>query len=152
MFRDVEFFTELSPVTGNVILGDGKTFVPISGIGVISLVIDGHPISIPDVRFVPALAENIYSLFCHNKQPEHGYMVSFDATPTPIVLEVASNCLRVKHKAAALPPDVLNPSLANIPITLQENSQEMNVKSVQDQEEEEHLPEFPTESDDAEKD
>jgi hypothetical protein len=78
MFRDVEFFTELSLVTGKVILGDGKTLVPISGIKVISLVIDGHPISIRDVCFVLALAENINSLFCHIKQPEHGLHSSFD--------------------------------------------------------------------------
>ena len=35
MFRDIEFFESLSPVTGNVILGDGKTSVPIQGIGII---------------------------------------------------------------------------------------------------------------------
>jgi len=78
MFRDIEFFTQLSPVSGNVILGDGKTSVPISGIGVITLTIDGHEISIPDVRYVPDLAENIYSLFCHIQQPQHGLHSSFD--------------------------------------------------------------------------
>jgi len=78
MFRDVEFFTELIPITGNVLLGDEKTSVSISGIGVISLLIDGHSISISDVRFVPDLAENIYSLFCHIKQPGHGLHSSFD--------------------------------------------------------------------------
>ncbi len=69
-------------------------------------------------------------------------MVSFDATPAPIVLKVASNSLRVKHAAAALPPDVPIPSLENIPVNLQENAQEMIVENIQDQEEEEHLPEF----------
>jgi len=78
MFRDIEFFTHLSPVTGNVILGDGKTSVPISGVGVIKLCIDGHEMSIPDVRYVPDLAEYIYSLFCHIQQPMHGLHSSFD--------------------------------------------------------------------------
>jgi len=77
------------------------------------------------------------------------YMVSFDATPAPIVLEVVSNSLRVEHIAAALPPDVPIPSVANLPMHLQENTQEMIVEAVQDQEEEEHLPEFPPESEDA---
>ena len=77
------------------------------------------------------------------------YMVSFDATPAPIVLEVASNSLRVEHIAAALPPDVPIPSFTNLPMHLQENTQEMIVEAVQDQEEEEHLPEFPPESEDA---
>jgi hypothetical protein len=77
-------------------------------------------------------------------------MVSFDATPMPIVLEVALNSLRVENAAAALPPDVPIPSLANIPVHLHENAQEMIVKNIQDQEEEEHLLEFTLESEDAE--
>jgi hypothetical protein len=77
MFRDIEFFESLSPVTGNVILGDGKTSVPIQGIGVIKLCIDGHTILIPNVCFVPSLAENIYSLFCHIQCKDHGLHSSF---------------------------------------------------------------------------
>jgi hypothetical protein len=77
MFRDIEFFESLSPVTGNVILGDGKTSVPIHGIAVIRLCIDGHTILIPDVRYVPSLAENIYSLFCHIQCQDHGLHSSF---------------------------------------------------------------------------
>jgi hypothetical protein len=73
----------------------------------------------------------------------------FDAMPAPIVLEVVSNFLRVEHVAAALPPGVPIPSFANLPMHLQENTQEMIVKAVQDQEEEEHLPEFPPENEDA---
>jgi hypothetical protein len=78
------------------------------------------------------------------------YMVSFDATPTPIVLEVSSNLLRVEHMAAALPPDVPIPSIANVPEHLQENTQEMIHETVQDQEEEEHLPDSLPESEDME--
>jgi len=77
-------------------------------------------------------------------------MVSFDATPTPIVLEVSSNLLRVEHMAAALPPDVPIPSIANVPEHLQENTQEMIHETVQDQEEEEHLPDSLPESEDME--
>jgi hypothetical protein len=58
--------------------------------------------------------------------------------------------LRVEHAAAALPPDVPIPSLENIPVHLQENAQEMIVENIQDQEEEEHLPEFTPESEDME--
>jgi hypothetical protein len=42
MFRDIEFFETLAPVAGNVILGDGKTSVPIQGVGSITLCLDGH--------------------------------------------------------------------------------------------------------------
>jgi hypothetical protein len=37
MFRDREFFLSLSPATGQVILGDGKTTLPIQGVGTIKL-------------------------------------------------------------------------------------------------------------------
>jgi hypothetical protein len=53
------------------------------------------------------------------------YMVSLDATPTPIVLEVAWNSLRVEHATAALPPDIPDPSVANVPVHLQEIAQEV---------------------------
>ncbi len=79
---------------------------------------------------------------------QNRYMVSFDASPDPIVLEVASNSLRVKQEAAALPPDVLIPSLDNIPQHLQENAQEMIDENIQDQEEEEHLPDVMPDSED----
>jgi hypothetical protein len=77
MFRDIEFFETLAPVAGNVILGDGKTSVPIQGVGSIRLCLDGHILSVPDVRYVPSLAENIYSLFCHIQCPDHGVHSSF---------------------------------------------------------------------------
>lgn len=78
------------------------------------------------------------------------YMVSFDATPSPIVLEVPSNSLRVEHAAAALPPDLPIPSVANIPQHLQESAREQIDENLQDQEEEEHLPEATPESEDVE--
>jgi hypothetical protein len=75
------------------------------------------------------------------------YMVSFDAAPMPLVLEVASISLRVEHAAVALPPKVPIPLLTSIPVYLQENSQDENIL---DQEEEEHLPEYTPESGDEE--
>jgi hypothetical protein len=35
MFRDRDFFETLHPASGQVILGDGKTTLPIQGIGTI---------------------------------------------------------------------------------------------------------------------
>jgi len=81
---------------------------------------------------------------------QNQYMVSFDASPNLIVLEVASNSLRVENEAAALPPDVLIPSLDNIPQHLHEHAQEMINENIQDQEEEEHLPDDTPESEDVE--
>jgi hypothetical protein len=91
------------------------------------------------------------ALFCRSLS-HNRYMVSFDAAPMPIVLEVASNSLWVEHAVAALPRDAPIPSLANILMNLQENAhaQEMIDKDIQDQEEEEHLLEFTPESEDVE--
>jgi hypothetical protein len=77
MFWDIEFFETLAPFTGNVILGDGKTLVPIQGVGSNRLCIDGNTVSILEIRCVPALAENIYSLFCHIQCRNHGLTSSF---------------------------------------------------------------------------
>jgi len=77
-------------------------------------------------------------------------MVSFDASPNPIVLEVASNSLRVENSTAALQPDVLIPSLDNVPQHLHEHAQEMINENIQDQDEEEHLPDDTPESEDVE--
>ena len=59
------------------------------------------------------------------------YLVSFDATPTPIVLEVASNSLRVEQATAALLPNIPIPSVANVPKHLQEMAQEVIGKNLQ---------------------
>jgi hypothetical protein len=63
MFRDREFFLSLSPATGQVILGHGKTTLPIQGVGTIKLRIGAHILLVDNVRFVPGLSESIYSLF-----------------------------------------------------------------------------------------
>jgi len=71
MFRDCVFFDTLEPASGQVILGDGKTSLPIKGIGTVSLCFGNNTVSVPNVRFVPDLAESIYSLFCHIQCPQH---------------------------------------------------------------------------------
>jgi hypothetical protein len=78
MFRDKEFFKNLAPASGKVILGDGTTTLDIQGIGTVECSIDGHHICIPNVRYIPSLAESIYSLFLHVKTPDHGLDSSFE--------------------------------------------------------------------------
>ncbi len=78
------------------------------------------------------------------------YVVSFDATPTLIVLEVASNSLRVEHATAALLPNIPIPSEANALEHFQEIMQEEIDENLQEQQEEEHLPEETPESEDVE--
>jgi len=65
MFKEREFFDDIKPTTGQVILGDGKTTLPIKGIGTVKLRIADNVLSIDNVRFVPDLSESIYSLFLH---------------------------------------------------------------------------------------
>jgi hypothetical protein len=77
-------------------------------------------------------------------------MVSFDATPTPLVLNVASNLLRVEHAMAALPPNIPVPSVANVSEHLQDMAQEVIGEHLEEQGEEEHLPDDTPESKDAE--
>ncbi len=78
MFRDREFFQTLQPATGQVILGDGKTTLPIQGVGTIQLRIGENILSVDNVRFVPGLSESIYSLFLHIRTPGHGLCSLFD--------------------------------------------------------------------------
>jgi len=78
MFRDKEFFKNLAPASGKVILGDGITTLDIQGIGTVECSIDGYHICIPNVRYIPSLAESIYSLFLHVKTPDHGLDSSFE--------------------------------------------------------------------------
>ncbi len=67
MFRELDFFTSLTPAQGHVILGDGITRLPIHGIGTVTCHIGGDKVCIENVRYVPDLLESIYSLFCHIK-------------------------------------------------------------------------------------
>jgi len=78
MFEEKEFFTTLVPTQGTVILGDGTTTLAIQGIGQVKCTIGDHTLIINDVRYVPSLAESIYSLFLHIKQQNHGVQSSFD--------------------------------------------------------------------------
>jgi hypothetical protein len=78
MFKDCEFFESLSPASGSVILGDGKTTLSIQGVGTIKCRIGDHIVRVPNVRCIPDLSESIYSLFVHIKTPNHGLESSFD--------------------------------------------------------------------------
>jgi hypothetical protein len=78
MFEEKGFFTTLVPTQGTVILGDGTTTLAIQGIGQVKCTIGDHTLIINDVRYVPSLAESIYSLFLHIKQQNHGVQSSFD--------------------------------------------------------------------------
>jgi hypothetical protein len=78
MFKEKEFFTSITFMKGQVVLGDGKTRLNIHGIGTVRCMVDGHSLLIDNVRYVPDLAESIYSLFLHIKQPDHGLKSSFE--------------------------------------------------------------------------
>jgi len=78
MFRDREFFTSMLPASGRVILGDGKTSLPILGVGIVQCVIGSHTLTIENVRCIPTLSDSIYSLFIHVQLPNHGIHSSFD--------------------------------------------------------------------------
>jgi hypothetical protein len=60
MFNDEVFFTSILPASGQVLLGDGKTSLPITGFGTVKCSIDGNLLTIPDIRYVPDLSESIY--------------------------------------------------------------------------------------------
>ncbi len=72
MFKEREFFVDLQPAKGSVLLGDGKTIIDIQGIGTVCCRIDDHLVTLHDVRYIPNLGESIYSLFVHIKSPKHG--------------------------------------------------------------------------------
>lgn len=73
MFKEHdEFFIDLQPAKGSVLLGDGKTLINIQGIGTVQCYISNHLVTLHDVRYIPSLGESIYSLFLHIKSPNHG--------------------------------------------------------------------------------
>jgi hypothetical protein len=78
MFKELEFFESIVLACGHVILGDGKTTLPIRGIGTARCTIGNQTLRIENICFVPTLAESIYSLFLHIKQPDHGLHSSFE--------------------------------------------------------------------------
>jgi hypothetical protein len=78
MFRDRDFFVNITPAMGRVLLGDGKTALPIQGVGTVYCIIDGHDLLLDSVRFVPDLSESFYSLFLHIKHPGHSLTSSFE--------------------------------------------------------------------------
>ncbi len=59
-------------------MGDGKTGISIKGLGTVKCVIDGHQVTLKDVRYIPDLRESIYSLFLHIKSENHGLDSTYD--------------------------------------------------------------------------
>jgi hypothetical protein len=78
MFKEAEFFDSLTPARRSVILGDGKTRLPIQGVGTVKHFIGEHLVQIENDRYIPDLSESIYSLFLHIQQPQHGLESSFE--------------------------------------------------------------------------
>jgi hypothetical protein len=78
MFRDPNFFEFITPATGRVLLGDGKTALEIKSIGTIKLQFGDTILSIDNVRYIPSLAESINSLFLHIQNPGHAVHSSFE--------------------------------------------------------------------------
>jgi len=78
MFKEPEFFEFITTAKGNVILGDGKTSLPIIGVGTVKCFLGDELVRIENVRYVPSLSESIYSIFQHIQQPQHGLESSFE--------------------------------------------------------------------------
>jgi hypothetical protein len=77
MFKEREFFESLTPATGSVFLGDGKTSLKIQGIGRVRCYVGNNILTLDNVRFIPDLGESIYSLFVHIQEPGHSINSSF---------------------------------------------------------------------------
>jgi hypothetical protein len=67
----------LSPASGTVLLGDGTTSLKIKGIGTVKCKVGDNVLVIEGVRYIPDLAESIYSLFLHVQLPGHGLESTF---------------------------------------------------------------------------
>lgn len=68
----------MTPTTGTVLLGDGKTRLDIEGVGTVKCFIDQHLVTLYNVRYIPHLGESVYSLFLHIKTPGHGLETTSD--------------------------------------------------------------------------
>ncbi len=78
MFKEFEFFKHITPATGKIILGDGKSSIPIQGVGTVECKIGNHSLIIENVRYVLALSESVYCLFVHTQLPNHGVYSSYE--------------------------------------------------------------------------
>ena len=79
MFKEAEFFEFIIPATGSVTLGDGTKKIPIKGIGTIRCNIGSNTLVLENVRYVPSLAESVYSLLIHIKQKHYSLHSSYDS-------------------------------------------------------------------------
>lgn len=109
----------MSPLSGKVILGDGKTSLEIHGIGTVKLCLGGLSLSIEHVRYVPDLAESIFSLFLHIQSPGCAVHSSFDDGLSIIFPDFQTKALigynniyldAVPSKHASVSPSILSAS------------------------------------------
>jgi len=78
MFKEKEFFTNIIPANGSILLGDSQTALPILGIGTVRCKIEIHILEIENICYVPLLAESIYSLFVQIQHSGYGLHSSCD--------------------------------------------------------------------------
>jgi hypothetical protein len=78
MFKECKFFESITPTTGRIFLGDGTTTLDTHGIGTVCCTLGSNTVILENIRYVSGLAESIYSLFLHMKQPGHGLKSSYD--------------------------------------------------------------------------
>jgi hypothetical protein len=114
-FKDREFFSNITPATGKVILGDGKTIIPIQGIGTVECTIGSHRLQIKDVKFLPSLSESIYSLFSHTQLPHHGVYSSFQEDLFLQFPEFRTKAIGQNDVYLDAYPDNFSPSLESHP-------------------------------------
>jgi hypothetical protein len=79
MLKEAEFFEFIFPATDSVTLGDGTTKMPSKVIGTIRCNICLNTLNLKNVRYVPSLAESVYSLRIHIKQKDHSLYSSYDS-------------------------------------------------------------------------
>jgi hypothetical protein len=77
MFKEKDFFESITPTTGSVFLGDGKTSLNMRGVGTVKCKVGNNILTLDNVRYIPDLGESIYSLFLHIQRPGHSLNSSF---------------------------------------------------------------------------
>jgi hypothetical protein len=125
MFKERDFFDHLTPSSGSVTLGDGKTSLLIKGVGTVRCRIGDHVLILPNVRYIPTLGESIYSLFLHIQQPGHslhssyndGLMIKFPTFTTKAIIghsEIYLDAVPLSE------PNIVTTTASSIPSTIPE--------------------------------
>ena len=122
MFKEHEVFTSLTPAQGQVILGDGRTRLPIHGIGSVTCKIGDNILQIDEVCYIPGLAESIYSLFCHIQSSHHILHSSFEEGLHIVFPDFKSKALLGENDIYLDFNPFSNYSVKCLPDTLQDSS------------------------------